>query len=74
MRVKKVDFSTPFYAGQMLLIKMLSFSRLLYSLQTLSLLLRHSDIAKLNAAFTKFIWNGRHPRIDLTRLILSKDR
>lgn len=41
-------------------VNMLSFSKLLYPLQTLLCLLRHKDATYLNKAFTRFIWKGEN--------------
>lgn len=59
--------------GRCHLICMMGFSRLLYPMQTLPLLLKHLDINRLNSAFIKFIWAGRRPRIALHKLMLSKE-
>lgn len=58
--------------GRCHLIRMMSFARLLYPLQTLPLLIKHRDITKLNSAFTKFIWAGKRPRIAIRKLMMSK--
>lgn len=49
------------------LVKMVSFARLVYPLQTLPLLLRHKDVQFLNCAFTKFLWKSKRPRIALKK-------
>lgn len=58
--------------GRSHLVKMISFSKLLYPLQTLPLLLRHSDINKLTKAIQIFIWQGKSTRIKLQKLYLDK--
>lgn len=56
--------------GRCHLLKMISFARLLYPIQTLvhTILLKHNDIQRLNREFSKFIWRGQKPRIALTKL------
>lgn len=54
------------------LIKMVSFARLLYPLQTLPCPLKHADVNKLNTAFTRFIRLGKRQRIVLVKLNLLK--
>lgn len=60
------------FCGNCHLIKMLSFSRLLYPLQMLPLLLKHSDVARLNTAFTSFLWSQKRPSIPLQKLMLPR--
>lgn len=62
-----------FLIGRCHLIKMSSYSLLLYPMQTLRLLLKHNDIKKLNSVFVKFIWAGKRPRIALSKLMLPKE-
>lgn len=47
---------------------MMSFSKLLYPLQTLPLLIKHQDNATMNKAFKSFIWCNKKPRISLATL------
>lgn len=54
------------------LIKITSFARLLYPLQTLPLLLRLKDVKALNLGIMKFIWQGKRPRMVLANLWLPK--
>lgn len=58
--------------GRCHLVKMVSFARLLYPLQTIPLLLRHSDIQKINRSIASFIWNKKRSRISLKKLHLPK--
>lgn len=51
----------------------MGFSRLLYPMQTLPLLIKHSDSKILNTAFVNFIWSGKRPRIALRKLMLPRD-
>lgn len=52
------------------LLKMISFPKLLYPLQTVPLLLKHKDILKLTSAYLKFVWSGKRPRIAIKKLML----
>lgn len=58
--------------GRCHLFKMVSFARLLYPMQTIPLLIKHSDIQKLQKALTAFIWSRKKPRIALQKLCLPK--
>lgn len=51
------------------LMKMVSFPKLLYPLQTIPLLLKHTDLNKLMSAYTKCVWNGKRPRIAMKKLM-----
>lgn len=42
-------------------------------MQTLPVLIKHSDINKLNSVFLKFTWGGRRPCIALQKLMLPKE-
>lgn len=56
--------------GRCHLVKMMGFSRLLYLMQTLPLLIKHSDSKTLNS---KFLWARKRPRIALNKLIMARD-
>lgn len=56
------------FLGRCHLLKMMSFSKLLYPLQTLPLLIKHQDNATMNKAFKSFIWCNKKPRISLATL------
>lgn len=58
--------------GRCHLFKMVSFARLLYPMQTIPLLLKHSDVQKIHKALTTFIWSRKKPRIALQKLCLPK--
>ncbi|PIO40484.1 hypothetical protein AB205_0190240 [Aquarana catesbeiana] len=58
--------------GRYHLFKMVSFACLLYPMQTIPLLLRHSDVQKIQKALTAFIWSRKKPRIALQKLCLPK--
>lgn len=49
------------------LVKIISFARLLYPLETIRILLRHKDVGAFNSAVTEFIWAGKRPRISLLK-------
>lgn len=51
---------------------MVSFARLLYPLQTLPLLMKHTDVQKIHTALLAFIWQRRKPCIALQKLCLPK--
>lgn len=57
--LKKWDSLSLFFFGWCQLVKMISFARLLYPLQTIPILLGHKDIATFKSALTKFIWVGK---------------
>lgn len=48
----------PLY-GRCHLLKMVSFAWLLYPLQTLPILLKHSDVTTLNKVFRAFLWRNK---------------
>lgn len=54
------------------LFKMVSFARILYPPQTISLLLHHKDVQNLPKALSHFLWQRRHPRISLNKLVLPR--
>lgn len=58
--------------GRCHLIKMVSFARLLYPMQTIPLLLHHKDVISLNNAISKFLWQNKRPRIALKKLYLPR--
>lgn len=58
--------------GRCHLIKMVSFARLLYPLQTIPLLLLHKDVSLLNSSLSKFLWRNKRPRIALKKLYLPR--
>lgn len=58
--------------GRCHLVKMVSFARLLYPLQTIPLLLQHKDTKILNEAISKFLWRNKRPRIAFTKLYLPR--
>lgn len=58
--------------GRCHFIKMVSFSRLLYLLQTLPCLLTQKDVHQVNKSFSAFIWQGKRPQISNTKLCRPK--
>lgn len=58
--------------GRCQLFKMVSFARLLYPLQTIPLLLRHKEVQSLQRTLSKFLWQGRRPRISVHKLFLPR--
>lgn len=58
--------------GRAHLYKMASFSKLLYTLQNIHLLLKGSCIARLTSALLKFLWQCKRPRIAMQKLWLPR--
>lgn len=59
-------------SGRCHLIKMMSISNLMYPLQTIPVLIHHTDITNLDRALSYFIWRGKRPRICLNKLKAAK--
>lgn len=58
--------------GRAHLFKLTSFAKLLYPLERLPLQLKTIDIKKVNIALTHFLWQGKRPKIALSKLWLPK--
>lgn len=58
--------------GRCQLVKMVSFARLLYPMQTIPLLLQHKDVKLLNSVISKFLWQNKRPCIALNKLYLPR--
>lgn len=60
--------------GRAHLIKMISFARLRFPLQTLPFLLKRKDVNRINMAMQSFLWKEKRARIHIQKLYLLKVR
>lgn len=59
--------------GRNHLLKIMSMSKLLYPLQTIPFLLKHSNIHTLTKALAIFRWHGRRPRFPVHKLMNNNE-
>lgn len=70
-----MDKPFPSFFGRCHLYKMVSFSQLLYAMQTIPLLIKHKDFQILNIALVAFLWHQKKTKktcITLTKLYLPR--
>lgn len=58
--------------GRANLFRMTSFAKILYSLQTIPIMIPTKDINRFNKLLREFLWRGQKPKIALTKLWLHK--
>uniref|UniRef100_A0A803JJA9 Reverse transcriptase domain-containing protein n=1 Tax=Xenopus tropicalis TaxID=8364 RepID=A0A803JJA9_XENTR len=60
--------------GRIQAVKIMLMPRLLYLFQVLPIHIPHSFFTSIKSLFTRFIWNGKNPRLKYRQLILPKEK